>query len=81
MLKTEFQHSVSFKVNSEFKYQMSDISGWIIRLKYKIQNKLTIKSKFQEIKFFSVTVYFLILESEIDITQPGAKWKWQEFLK
>lgn len=33
MLKTEFQHSVSFKVNSEFKYQMSDISGWIIRLK------------------------------------------------
>lgn len=27
MLKTEFQHSVSFKVNSEFKYQMSDISG------------------------------------------------------
>lgn len=33
MLKTEFQHSVSFKVNSEFKYQMSDISGWIMRLK------------------------------------------------
>lgn len=25
MPKTEFQHSVSFKVNSEFKYQMSDI--------------------------------------------------------
>lgn len=27
MLKTKFQHSVSFKVNSEFKYQMSNISG------------------------------------------------------